>query len=234
MLTRSLQPWQRSVAGRIFARLVLSEMRPTFAKDRLQLFLSYCQADGEALARRIGTVLIGMQQQPVRDLNDLRTGEGLSRSITAALESCDVLVFLDTPDAATSDWVKAELCLALGLGIPIVWVRFGHPGGRSSLPVWPAETPDLELRSLPQPGDPTHELGSVILELVFSAANVHVRRAQACLGRSDSLATLRPLDPRCQIFEFRRPRRLGPFDLRPETHILQLFARRPSVGDEVN
>lgn len=231
MLLRSLEPWQTSAAGRIFARLVLSEMRPTFAKDRLQLFLSYCQSDGEALARRIGTALIALQQQPLRDLNDLRTGEGLTRSITAALESSDVLVFLDTPDAANSDWVKAELCLALGMGIPIVWVRFWHPGGRSSLPVWPAETPDLELQSLAQPSEPTHEVGSTILELAHTAANVHVRRAQACLRRAGSLATLRSLDTRRQIFEIQRQRRLGPFELRPETHILQLFARRPSLED---
>jgi hypothetical protein len=231
MILRSLQPWQTSAAGRIFARLVLSEMRPTFSKDRLQLFLSYCQSDGDALARRIGTALIGLQQQPLRDLHDLRTGEALSRSITAALESSDVLVLLDTPDAANSGWVKAEICLALGMGIPIVWVRFLHPGGRSSLPVWPAETPDLEVASLPQPGEHAQEVASTILDLAHAAANVHVRRAQACLRRAGSLATLRSLDTRRQIFEIQRQRRLGPFELRPERHILQLFARRPSPQD---
>jgi hypothetical protein len=230
-LLRSLQPWQTSAAGRIFARLVLSEMRPTFSKDQLQRFLSYCQSDGEALARRIGTALIGLQQQPLRDLHDLRPREALSRSITAALESSDVLVLLHTPDAANSGWVKPELCLALGMGIPIVWVRFLHPVGRSDLPVWPAEPPDLEVESLPQPGEQAQEVASTILGLAHTAAIVHVRRAQACLRRAGSLATLRSLDTRRRIFEFQRQRRLGPFELRPERHILQLLARRPSLQD---
>jgi hypothetical protein len=233
LLRYDLPRSQLKTAGDEFARTLLAELWPTCSRQDLKLFLSYRRSDGEKIVRELGAALSVLQQQPIRDLAAFRTGRAIRREILQKLADCDVLIFIDTPKAPTSDWVRWELALAMGTGVPIVWVQIGQRSNRDDLPVWPSEGPDMVVSESPSDAESIRRLAIDIRERAFHTALAHVRRACATLARIRALKEVNvvAVDSRAQIYCVIKPKFYRGQPSGSEREVIQVFGRRPSLDD---
>jgi hypothetical protein len=225
-----LAPSQFYEAGAVFARIAMSRLWPTYSREQLRLFLSHRRTDGEALVRRLASAIHDLNHSAARDLADIRPGTRIGARIVEELDESDAFVLCDTPLAAGEhDWLKDELCVALGLAIPIVWARFGQAGSRSALLFAPGDQPDLDV-DWPDEIEGYHSVAAQIIDMAFVAGRNQVRRVEACLAQAQETAQVDVLDGRRRILLLERARSFGPFPL-SERIVVQAYARRPTRED---
>jgi hypothetical protein len=225
-----LGPAQFGEAGAIFARVAVSRLWPTYSRERLRLFLSHRRADGEELVRSLASAIYDLNHRSSRDLADIRAGSRVTASLVDELDESDVLVLCDTPQAAGDrPWLKDELCVALGLGLPIVWARFGQVGLKSELPITPSDEPDLDM-DWPADGDAYRQIAARIIETAFVSGRNQVRRMESYITRAGTIMELDVIDPRQRVLLLQRARRLGPYELMDRV-VVQAYARRPTSAD---
>lgn len=234
---RSLLCEQVSTVATIFAREVLARVQPTLSVSPMRLFLSHRRLDGECIAASIHKQL--QDEATVwRDLMQIRIGEDAQEKIETALLESDAVVFIDTPKSGESEWIAKELQTALGLNLPIVWVRIGPASPRSSLRVIPAEMPHFEFPDLLASDRTFHrEDVSAIAQKAFELARAtgtnrvldRIRRLRIFAGRHG--AEIKELDPRRLMFSVEWPRNGFRYPQRPMTHLVQAFARHPRDDD---
>lgn len=131
-------------------RLVMSLIQPTMAVHQMELFISHRRKDGELLAaafynefrRRADEVEV------FRDLINIRVGQDAQEEIEKNLYQSDAVIFVDTPLSGESTWVEKELRIALGLNLPIVWVKVGPDTERALLNVKPGDSPHFVFDNL--------------------------------------------------------------------------------------
>jgi hypothetical protein len=235
---RALDPSQVTTIATVFARQVLSILKPTLAVEPMHLFLSYRRFDGEEIAASFHRTLINTTQKAFRDLFDVRMGMDAQEIIEARLRESDAVIFLDTPKAGESPWIIKELQMALSLQLPIVWVRIGPEDGRIALSIMPAGTAHFAYSAL---NPATDEVASSDVEkIVHKAFEIHRRdyvdRLMDELGKLKELAhqhgiQLHNIDPRRMIYTLTLPRRSERYRERPLTHLLQFFGRTPTKQD---
>lgn len=224
-------PSQFREAGAVFARIALSRLWPTYSRERLKLFLSHRQEDGAIVAARLRSAISDLNQTSVLDVADIRPGTRVSARIVEELDDSDVFVLCDTPKAAGDHaWLKDELCLALGMALPIVWVRFGQVGQRSKLLFRPSDEPDLDV-DWPHDETDYHEVAAPIIDRAFIAGRNQVRRVETCLKQIFANATVDVLDDRWRLLMLQRQGSFGPFQVEQRI-VLQAYARRPTKNDE--
>jgi hypothetical protein len=219
-------------AGDELARRLVAKLWPTCAPERLQLFLSYRTAESSRLTRALAQALDNLQESPILDVDQLRSGVAIRSEIEAKLRTCDVLVFLDTPAVARSDWVRWELATAMAMAVPIVWVELGGGTPREDLAVWPSDRPDLRYEVLDDP-DRAMEIAVEIRDRAFEVALAHVRRACRTIDRIRRIEplSLSDVDRRQQIYCVSRARSFRGRPIAPEQHVIQVFGRRTSDAD---
>lgn len=238
---RRLNTAQVQTVAAAFARTVIARVQPTLSKEHMRLFVSHRRLDGEELAyafweeaRKRAIAGGGV----FRDLSDLKCGVDNDEKILEELEQSDAVVFLDTPKAGESEWIMRELEVALGLNLPVVWVRLGPADGRVPLSVAPGARPHFDLPDADvSQGVIDPEFVDRVLHQSFdlayeSALRVFdsVRRLEQ-LARS-GLASATLLDRRRMVYEVRLPRLGRRYPQRPLTHLVQFFGRRPGAEDE--
>ena len=235
---RALDPSQTKTVATVFARQMLSELRPTFNAEPMHLFLSHRRLDGEEITAHFHKLLQITAQKAFRDLLDVRVGEDAQDVIDARLRESDAVIFLDTPKAGESKWILKELQTALSLQLPVVWVRIGPEEGRLPLTILPSGVPHFSFPSLdvatgafaPQTVD----------EIVQKAFDIHHRdyvdrlldelRKLETLAKSNGIA-LKRVDDRRMIYSLSLPRKAERYRQRPLMHLLQLFGRTPTQKD---
>lgn len=235
---RALHPDQVATVANVFARQVLSSLRPTFSAEPMHLFLSHRRFDGEEITASFHRTLLTTAQKAFRDLFDVRVGEDAQEIIDTRLRESDAVIFLDTPRSGESPWIAKELQTALSLQLPIVWVRIGPEERRAPLSVLPSGVPHFKLPDV----DPAN--GEVSLNnveaIVQKAFEIHHRdyvdRLLDEFSKLKEIAhanhfQLTLLDPRRMIYSLALPRRAERYRERPLTHLLQLFGRTPTVQD---
>jgi TIR domain-containing protein len=102
------------------------------------VFVSYRARDGTMLATQIETLLKEHGYRVWRDASrdefddeaKILAGEDVQQVIDKNLLSANVLVLLDTPQAASSRWIKIEVDRANGQLIPVFPLLFLGPGER--------------------------------------------------------------------------------------------------------
>jgi hypothetical protein len=87
-------------------------------------FISYNQKDALPYARALWTALENEGLTVFRDERDLEAGAPLSESLENKVIGSQDFILLDTPGAAVSKYVIAELEAALGIGTNIIRIRF--------------------------------------------------------------------------------------------------------------
>jgi hypothetical protein len=238
---RALEPSQTQTIATVFARQILSELRPTFNVEPMHLFLSHRRLDGEEITSQFHKLLQITAQKAFRDLLDVRVGEDAQDVIDARLRESDAVIFLDTPKAGESKWILKELQTALGLQLPVVWVRIGPDEGRVPLTILPSGVPHFSFPGLdPASGAFTSES---VDEIVQKAFDIHHRdyvdrlldelRKLETLAASHGIA-LKRVDDRRMIYSLSLPRKAERYRQRPLMHLLQLFGRTPTPEDIQN
>lgn len=122
--------WTGSNPAAGLARKILGELG---IEDRQRkAFISHRRDDGLAAAEQLHDHLSHNGFEPFIDRFHIEYGQDVQAKIADSLESCALLVLLETPLAHTSDWVFDEVDYALGhqLGLHIVtW-----PGSPKEIP----------------------------------------------------------------------------------------------------
>lgn len=228
----------------VLIRFIMSKLQPTMAVDRMDLFISHRRADGEELAaefynefrRRADEV------EAFRDLISIKVGQDAQDEIEKNLYKSDAVVFIDTPLCGESKWVKKELQIALGLNLPIVWVKIGSDSERVSLDVLPGEEPHFKFETLYADDlKKSPEIIDDIIDKVFQISRNNAMTVIDHLSRLQKLASsnsidLIPLNKRNMVYQVKIPRRNKEFHYyqRPLTHVLQLFGRNPKNADRAS
>ncbi|MGA7155407.1 MAG: TIR domain-containing protein [Acidobacteriaceae bacterium] len=235
---RALNASQVETIAKVFARQLLSILKPTLVTEPMHLFLSHRRLDGEDLTAAFTRVRTTSTDAAFRDLFDVRMGEDAQDVIDARLSESDAVIFLDTPKSGESPWIAKELRGALQYGLPIVWVRVGSEEGREPLEVKPADSPHFTLNDI---NPLTQEIPVETLEkIVHEAARIHHRdyvdRLFSEFLRLRDIANengiqLRQLDPQRMLYCLTLPRAQARYKQRPLTHLLQLFGRTPTRQD---
>lgn len=168
-------------------------------------------------------------------------GEDAQDLIEARLRESDAVIFLDTPKAGESPWIIRELETALGLQLPIVWVRIGPDNGRVPMQIIPSGTAHFSYHALDPASDQVAR--PEVEKIVQKAFEIHHRdyvdRLFDELGKLKDLThqngiTLSNVDPRRMIFSLTLPRKSERYRQRPLMHLLQLFGRTPTQRDLSN
>ena len=235
---RALESAQTATIAIVFARQVLAILKPTLIAEPMHLFLSHRRLDGEEITAAFDRVLRATAQKSFRDLFDVQVGEDAQNVIEDRLRTSDAVLFLDTPKTGESEWIAKELQLALGLQLPIVWVRIGSPDNRASLRVVPSGAPHFEFPDWVPSGEDV--IAKDVEEVIQEAFRIHHRdyvdRLLDEWGRLTDIAhqhklELKTVDPRRMLFSLTLPRKSDRYRERPLTHLLQLFGRSPSRQD---
>jgi hypothetical protein len=221
-----------------FARTLICRLQPTLSMERMRLFISHRRLDGEEIAAAFCKQLRTQAESVFRDLIDVRVGQNAQEEIEASLLQSDAVIFLDTPKAGTSDWVAREIEMALGLRLPIVWVRIGPEDGRSKLQIEPARVPHIELPDLdPAAVELDTEHVNRALDAAFRISREASRRVFDQIQRIKIIdghdgAQVADVDTRRLIFEVRIPRKGFRYPQRPLIHLVQFYGRWPKDEDE--
>lgn len=223
-------------------RLVMSIIQPTMAVHQMELFISHRRKDGELLAaafynefkRRADEVEV------FRDLINIRVGQNAQEEIERNLYKSDAVIFIDTPLSGESIWVEKELSIALGLNLPIVWVRVGPETGRTELKIKPGESPHFVFEDLEEEkliSEPT--IIDDIIHKAFQISRINAMSVMDHFSRLKNLANsnqieLIPVHKKSMLYQVRIPRKYKEFHYhqRPLIHFLQIFGRNPKVMDK--
>jgi hypothetical protein len=235
---RALNWSQVETIAKVFARQLLSILKPTLVTEPMHLFLSHRRLDGEDLTAAFTRLRTTSTNAAFRDLFDVRMGEDAQDVIDARLSESDAVIFLDTPRTGESPWIAKELRGALQFGLPIIWVKVGPDEGRAPLEVKPAEKPHFTFTDM----DPfTQEIPiESVEEIVHEAARIHHRdyvdRLFSEFLRLRDIANehgieLTQIDPQRMLYCLTLQRPQARYKQRPLTHLLQLFGRTPTKQD---
>lgn len=235
---RDLTEANVSTVASAFARTLICRLQPTLSMERMRLFISHRRLDGEEIAAAFCRQLRAQAELVFRDLIDVRVGENAQEKIEASLLQSDAVILLDTPKAGTSDWVAREIEMALGLRLPIVWIRIGPEADRPRLKIEPARVPHIRLPNLDPAAaelDPEHV--NRALESAFRISREAATRVFDQIQRIKIIdghdgAQVSEVDNRRLIFEVRVPRKGFRYPQRPLIHLVQFYGRWPKDDDE--
>ncbi|MBY0010811.1 SLOG domain-containing protein [Paenibacillus typhae] len=222
-------------------RLVMSKVQPTMSVDRMDIFISHRRADGEDLAAGFYNELRRRadEVEAFRDIISIKVGENAQKKIEESLRMSDAVVFIDTPLCGESRWIDEELQMALGLNMPIVWVKVGPDSGRIPLKVKPAASPHFSFDYLET--EDLIKTPSIIDDIIHKAFEISSGNAMSVIdhfNRLQQLASsekikLTPINKKNMIYRVEIPRKAKDFEYyqRSINHVLQLFGRNPKNTD---
>lgn len=132
----------------IFSRKIFSKVLPSMYSETGRIFLSHRRYDGEEIAAKLcDKIKLGYTNSTVfRDVTEVDVGEEAQEEIDKAMSHCDAFVFLHTPEAHNSEWIKKELMFAIIRHIPVLWVNIDN-ASVDGIPFLPTEKPHLEYQS---------------------------------------------------------------------------------------
>lgn len=109
------------------------------------IFVSYRQTDGAAIARQLHAYLISVGHRAFLDeaieFDDepsIRPGSPVQKQIDDALAKANLVLLIDTPSAPASPWIKHEVDTADALLLPILPLCFRDKGDRKVGPRFPS------------------------------------------------------------------------------------------------
>lgn len=222
-------------AGKELARSIICDLQPVLSQKRMSCFLSHRRKDGEPIAAEIQYILKSWGEKAFRDVSDIKVGGNAQKTIENRLVESDTVIFIDTPDVNTSEWVRKEIDMAQSFHIPIVWVKM-HTGDSFYKP---SEKPHVVVeKSFKELTD--MEKSKLVDDIYESSYKVHRMNAKRVLGYVSSLKYLKFLgeieefkliDSIRNIYEIRIPRNVNRYREMPHRHFVQFFGRRPDIKD---
>lgn len=131
-----------------FARNIISAVMPTIYSNQGSIFISHRRIDGEDIAARLCDKIKQQSSETkiFRDVTEVKVGEQAQLKIDEAMVKTDAFIFLHTPKASESNWIKKELSFAILRRIPIVWVQIDRADSLD-ISIRPSERPNLSYSS---------------------------------------------------------------------------------------
>lgn len=138
-----------NVLATIFARNeVITRVNPSIYSKEGMIFISHRRLDGEEITANLCDTLAVQYKnaQHFRDVTKVEVGENAQGTIDIAMKQSDAFVFLHTPEAGNSDWIKKELYFAIVRRIPVIWVQIDN-ASKDDFLFLPTESPHLSFQS---------------------------------------------------------------------------------------
>jgi hypothetical protein len=234
---RRLELEQMPLIAVSLARTIITRMQPTLSKDNMKLFISHRRLDGEEIAAAFCRELRARAEDTFRDLIDIRVGDDAQEEIEKNLRLSDAVILLDTPKTGDSIWVEKEIQLALGLNLPIVWVRIGQNEDRTKLKTPPSGEPHFIIADIDvSKNEVPPELIDQIIQKGFEISREFSKCVFDQMQFLKSIAKengmiLEEKDRRRMIYQVTIPRTGFKYYQRPMTHLIQFFGRSPKEND---
>lgn len=124
MENRRLYSENLRTVAEILARKIIGQALPALYFAESRYFICHRRTDGEAVAAKLADEINMLERRDkmYRDVVEVKVGEEAQKDIDHALYESDIVVFLQTPDAGNSEYIKKELYFALLHDIPILWI----------------------------------------------------------------------------------------------------------------
>ncbi|OXL85838.1 hypothetical protein BCV73_24240 [Paenibacillus sp. SSG-1] len=223
-------------------RLIMSKIQPTMSVEQMNLFISHRRIDGEEIASKFYNEFRrrANEVEVFRDLISINVGQDAQEEIEKSLYNSDAVILLDTPRCGESKWIKRELQIALGLNLPIVWVKLGPNSDRTNLEVLPGGSPHFSFENLD--GVDLEGSQNIIDDIIHKAFQISRNNAMTVIdhfNRLQQLASskrikLTPINKKNMVYRVEVPRKVEVLQYyqRPLSHIFQLFGRNPKDVDK--
>lgn len=132
----------------IFSRKLISQSLPMLYYDKSIYFISHRRKDGERIAGKLADKinLLSRYRKGYRDVVEVEVGTEAQNEIDQALLESDALIFLQTPEAKNSEYIKKELYFALLHSIPILWIQIDN-ADKNDFRFIPVDNPHLSYSS---------------------------------------------------------------------------------------
>jgi TIR domain len=142
-----------------------------------KIFLSHRATDGAEIARQLEAHFTEIGYRPYLDQakdddGDTRIlpGSLVQKEIDEALAAASLLLLIDTPDAASSAWIKHEVDTANGMMLPVLPICFHAPSDKSKGPRFRSLHSLQRWEDLPLPANTKDPLAPAAIDLISAAA----------------------------------------------------------------
>lgn len=128
----------------ILVRKIISQTLSPLYDDEVLYFISHRRIDGEKIASLLADKLklLTRERNVYRDVVNVEVGDDAQKGIDENLKKSDVIIYLQTPLAAESDYINKELCYALVNSIPVLWINIDNADIKQ-LRIMPGDKPVL-------------------------------------------------------------------------------------------
>lgn len=239
---RSLKEDHIKTVALIFARRVISFILPTLYNDYCLFFVSHRRLDGEditaCLCDRI--CLLAKRAKTFRDVVEVQVGEEAQEVIDQALAYSDILIFLQTPKASESKWIKKEVKHAMLHQIPVLWIRIDN-ADLDKLDIRPSEKPHLSYESKDFMNDKKlEEIANTVEEKCFELLMNHSQAVYDHINIFEQFADTYHIDfknvsQKELIYRLSySENKIGFYPKKEFIQYVQYYSRKPGKEDETN
>lgn len=239
---RSLKEDHIKTVALIFARRVISYILPTLYNDHCLFFVSHRRLDGEditaCLCDRI--CLLAKRAKTFRDVVEVQVGEEAQELIEQALAYSDILIFLQTPKASESKWIKKEIKYAMLHQIPVLWIRIDN-ADIDKLDIRPSEKPHLSYKSKDFMNDKKlEEIANTVEEKCFELLMNHSQAVYDHINIFEQFADTYHIDfknvsQKELIYRLSySENKIGFYPKKEFIQYVQYYSRKPGKEDETN
>lgn len=230
--TRKLTWSNFSYVAKDLSRKIITHTLPTLVNKKIKLFISHRRSDGEELARNIGNqIRCFADEEAFRDLIDIAVGSDMQNELEERLKSSDAVLFLDTPEAFESKWIKRELELALKNNIPIYWAQVGKHKKSRPKSFEPLNKPNIIINQKTLRSGSLSEAS--VNEIVHDCFQLGLEQAKRIYNQIQAIKKLATdndiafdwVDKHYMIAKLTIPRKESKYYERPITHFIQLFGK---------
>lgn len=219
----------------IFSRKIISMVLPSVYSETGTIFLSHRRVDGEEIAANLcDTITQGYQNSTFfRDVTSVEVGEEAQKEIDKAMGHSDAFVFLHTPLAHKSDWIRKELMFAIIRHIPVLWVRIDN-ALIDDFPFWPSENPHLEFKSSDfDSAESLVKISETIVNTTFELIMITNNDLYGDIAKLKKMEHVNIEDIDCSkmLYSFTLDRRGYKYPQRAINHLVQFLGRTPTDHD---
>ena len=232
---RDLSEEYISIAANVFARIIISDCKPTIVSDEMNIFLSHRRLDGEEITASICDTLnaIAPEKNYFRDIVNVKTGENAQEIIDSALVYSDILVFFHTELSAVSDWILKELSYAIINNIPVLWVKIGDVN-INELKYRPSENPHLSY--LKEDFENQNKLVEIADQILSSSFEMLLEKSNDVYDEIKCASNyfndkLELVDSTQMLYSLSLPRKGYRYPQRKIRQFIQFFGRMPKEND---
>lgn len=225
-----------NVVATIFARNeIISRVKHNIYSKEGLIFISHRREDGEDLVAKLCDNLLVQYKHcnHFRDVTNVQVGCEAQEKIDESMNKSDAFIFLHTPKANTSEWIKKELYFAIIRKIPILWVNIDNASNDGFL-FLPSEKPHIKASS--NMFHSKNELNKLCDNIIEETVKLIIRNSDDVYSSINELKDFvginsSLIDKKNGIYSVETKRKNYRYHHRDIKHIVQLFGRSITDSD---